>query len=34
VDTIAINPNDPMMSDWSNPGELDFSSFIQNPVGA
>jgi hypothetical protein len=34
VDTIAINPNDPMMSDWSNPGELDFNSFIQNPVGA
>jgi hypothetical protein len=33
VDTIAINPNDPMMPDWST-GELDFSNFIQNPVGA
>jgi len=34
VDTIAINPNDPMMPDWNSPSDLDFSSFIQNPVGA
>lgn len=34
VDTIAMNSNDPMMPDWSNTGDLDFSSFIQNPVGA
>jgi len=34
VDSIAINPNDPMMPDWSSPNDLDFSSFIQNPVGA
>jgi hypothetical protein len=33
LDTIAINPNDPMMSDWNNSNDLDFSSFIQNPVG-
>lgn len=34
VDTIAINPNDPMMPDWNSPNDLDFSSFIQNPIGA
>lgn len=34
VDTIAINPNDPMMPDWNSPNDLDFSNFIQNPVGA
>jgi hypothetical protein len=34
VDTIAINPNDTMIPDWSNTGDLDFSTFIQNPVGA
>jgi hypothetical protein len=34
VDPMAINPNDPMMPDWNNPGDLDFSNFIQNPVGA
>lgn len=34
VDTVAISPNDPMMPDWNTHNELDFSSFIQNPVGA
>lgn len=34
VDTIAINPNDPMMPDWNSPSDLDFSNFIQNPIGA
>jgi hypothetical protein len=34
MDTIALNPNDPMMPDWNNNADLDFSSFIQNPVGA
>ncbi|KAF1946470.1 hypothetical protein EJ02DRAFT_367221 [Clathrospora elynae] len=34
VDTIAMNSNDPMMPDWNNPSDLDFNSFIQNPVGA
>jgi hypothetical protein len=33
MDTIAINPNDPMMPDWNSNTDLDFSSFIQNPVG-
>lgn len=34
MDTIAINPNDPMMPDWNSSTDLDFNSFIQNPVGA
>jgi hypothetical protein len=34
MDTIAINPNDPMMPDWNSNTDLDFSTFIQNPVGA
>lgn len=34
VDTMSINPHDPMMPDWNSPNDLDFSSFIQNPVGA
>lgn len=34
MDTIAINPNDPMMPDWNSNTDLDFASFIQNPVGA
>jgi hypothetical protein len=34
MDTIAINPNDPMMPDWNSNTDLDFSSFIQNPIGA
>ncbi|KAH8724647.1 hypothetical protein GQ44DRAFT_617692 [Phaeosphaeriaceae sp. PMI808] len=33
MDTMAINPSDPMMPDWSGNTDLDFSSFIQNPVG-
>ncbi|KAH6010155.1 hypothetical protein HBI83_168320 [Parastagonospora nodorum] len=34
MDTLALSPNDPMMPDWNNNTELDFGSFIQNPVGA
>jgi hypothetical protein len=30
----AINPTDPMMPDWNNNTDLDFTSFIQNPIGA
>lgn len=33
VDPLALNPNDPMMPDWNNPNELDFNSFIHNPIG-
>ena len=34
VDPMSMNPNDPMMPDWNNTNDLDFASFIQNPVGA
>lgn len=34
VDPIFMDPNDPMMPDWNNTNDLDFSTFIQNPVGA
>lgn len=34
VDPISLDPNDPMMPDWNNTSDLDFSNFIQNPVGA
>jgi len=34
IDPIAINPSDPMMPDWNGSSELDFNSFIQNPIGA
>lgn len=34
VDPIYMDPNDPMMPDWNNTTDLDFNSFIQNPVGA
>jgi hypothetical protein len=34
MDTMAMNANDPMMPDWNNNTDLDFNSFIQNPVGA
>ena len=34
VDPIFMDPNDPMMPDWNNTTDLDFSNFIQNPVGA
>lgn len=34
VDPISINQSDPMMPDWNIHSDLDFSSFIQNPVGA
>jgi hypothetical protein len=34
VDPISMDPNDPMMPDWNSTGDLDFSNFIQNPVGA
>jgi hypothetical protein len=32
LDPIVVN--DPTMSDWNNANELDFSTFIHNPVGA
>ncbi|EMD96814.1 hypothetical protein COCC4DRAFT_82367 [Bipolaris maydis ATCC 48331] len=34
IESVAISPNDPMMPDWNPHNELDFSSFIQNSVGA
>lgn len=34
LDPLVINPAGPMMPDWNDPGDLDFSSFIQNPIGA
>jgi hypothetical protein len=34
VDPISISQSDPMMPDWNIHSDLDFSSFIQNPVGA
>ncbi|KAL6707437.1 Fluconazole resistance protein 1 [Coniothyrium glycines] len=34
VDSLAMNPNDPMLSDWNHPTELDFSNFVQNSIGA
>lgn len=34
VDPISMDPNDPMMPDWNNTSDLDFSNFIQNPIGA
>lgn len=34
VDSITMNPNDPMMPDWNNPSDLDFSNFIQNSIAA
>jgi hypothetical protein len=34
MDPMSIHPNDPMMPDWNSTTDLDFSSFIQNPVGA
>jgi hypothetical protein len=34
LDQMVINPSGPMMPDWNDPNDLDFSSFIQNPVGA
>lgn len=34
VDPIFMDPSDPMMSDWNTTTDLDFNTFIQNPVGA
>ncbi|KAF2731083.1 hypothetical protein EJ04DRAFT_536867 [Polyplosphaeria fusca] len=34
VDPIVINPSGPMMPDWTDPSDLDFSSFINNQVSA
>jgi hypothetical protein len=31
IDTMAL---DPMMPDWNSTSDLDFSNFIQNPIGA
>jgi len=33
-DPCVINPAGPMMPDWNDPNDLDFSTFINNPVGA
>ena len=34
LDPLVINPAGPMMSDWNDTNDLDFSNFINNPVGA
>lgn len=34
VEPMAMDSADPMMPDWNNITDLDFSNFIQNPVGA
>lgn len=34
VDPLSMSQSDPMMPDWNIHSDLDFSSFIQNPVGA
>ena len=34
LDPCVINPAAPMMSDWNDASDLDFSNFINNPVGA
>ncbi|KAF7565432.1 hypothetical protein PtrM4_048660 [Pyrenophora tritici-repentis] len=34
VDTIAMNPSDPMMPDWNTHSDMDFTTFIQNPARA
>lgn len=34
IDPMSMDPNDARMRDWNNTGDLDFSSFLQNSVGA
>jgi len=34
LDPLVINPAGPMMPDWNDASDLDFSNFIHNPVGA
>ncbi|KAF2793690.1 hypothetical protein K505DRAFT_325306 [Melanomma pulvis-pyrius CBS 109.77] len=34
LDPLVINPSGPMMPDWNDTNDLDFSNFINNPVGA
>jgi len=34
LDPCVMNPAGPMMPDWNDPNDLDFSNFINNPVGA
>jgi hypothetical protein len=34
LDPLVINPAGPMMPDWNDTNDLDFSNFINNPVGA
>lgn len=34
LDPLVINPSGPMMPDWNDNSDLDFSNFIQNSVGA
>jgi hypothetical protein len=33
LDPYVINPSAPMLSDWSDPNDLDFNTFI-NPVAS
>ncbi|KAF2869078.1 hypothetical protein BDV95DRAFT_609324 [Massariosphaeria phaeospora] len=33
LDPMALGPPIAMMTDWNDPNDLDFNSFIQNPVG-
>ncbi|KAF2263527.1 hypothetical protein CC78DRAFT_465529 [Lojkania enalia] len=34
LDPCVMNPAGPMMPDWNDSNDLDFSNFINNPVGA
>jgi hypothetical protein len=34
VDPIYLDPNDPMMPNWNNNTDLDFTNFIQNQISA
>jgi hypothetical protein len=34
LDPLVINPAGPMMPDWNDTNDLDFSNFINNPMGA
>ncbi|KAF2129742.1 hypothetical protein P153DRAFT_366246 [Dothidotthia symphoricarpi CBS 119687] len=34
IEPMAMHPSDPIMPDWNSMTDLDFSNFIQNPVGA
>jgi hypothetical protein len=34
VDPLYMDPNDPMMPNWNNNTDLDFTNFIQNQISA